>query len=120
MRAVVLKLRRDLGREPTPREIGELMGLRASEVRQRLPLVDKLPDKLRPQQEACLRAILALQERLGRNPSTREVSAEMGLSDAGSRRHIDNLVRMGLVTPPEMVITLTVTPAGKAYLKPKP
>lgn len=76
----------------------------------------KAPAELTPMQLCCLRAIHALTRRLGRSPSTREVSAEMGLSPAGSRFHIENLARYGLITRPEMVLVMHITDAGKKYL----
>jgi len=60
-------------------------------------------------------AIARLMERHGRSPSTREVSDEMGLSPSGSRFHINVLVRLGLVTKPEVQLVLRLTDAGAAY-----
>lgn len=110
----VLELRDALGREPRDAEIAERVGL--SSARAALARVRSLglTRALSQRQSACLGAILALEARLGHSPSTREVSAEMGLSPAGSRFHIAQLAAMGLVTPPEMRLVLSVTPAGIA------
>ena len=117
---VLLGLRAELGRDPSPDEIAERLGLRLRDVRPRLDALVRLglPAKLTAGQERCLIAIAALEARLGGSPSTREVSAEMGLSPSASRFHINGLVRLGLVTPPKVVLVLSVTPIGRAFLPP--
>lgn len=115
--AAVMSLRDELGREPTPLEVGARIGLPpalAAEHMNRLP--GRPSVKLTKKQRQCLEAIIALEQRLGRSPSTLEVSAEMGLCPSGSRFHINGLAKLGLVTPPAMILVLTVTPAGKAAL----
>lgn len=117
LRALATKL----GREPTPEEVGAELGLNRIVARAHVQsLIDKgeyVPiRKLTKQQRHCLQAIDALTRRLGRSPSTREVSAEMGMSPGGSRFHIDNLVKLGLLTPPEMMLVMHITDAGKKFL----
>jgi len=113
--AVVVALRAELGREPKPTEVSARLGLR--DARASLATVRDigLPFRLTRGQERCMDAIAALMERHGRSPSTREVSEEMGLSPSGSRFHINGLVRLGLVTKPEVQLVLRLTDAGAAY-----
>lgn len=116
--AVLISLRSELGREPETSEVSARLGLRDGDARPRIKALGRLalPYELTPRQEQCLRAIAALEKRLGRSPSTREVSDEMGLGPSGSRFHINRLVKLGLVTPPEVRLVLSVTPAGRAYV----
>ena len=110
----LLTLRAELGREPEPAELGKRLGLRDPSPWLNTLARLGLPAALTTMQTRCLRAIIALEERHGRSPSTREVSAEMGLSPSGSRYHINSLVALGLVTPPEVRLVLSATPAGRA------
>lgn len=118
MLAVMITLRRELGRDPEPHEVASRTGLSVGEARIRIEALASmgLPGKLTKTNERCLDAIIALEARLGRSPSTREVSAEMGLSPSGSRFHINRLASLGLVTPPETVLVLSATAAGRAHL----
>lgn len=114
--SALLALRVELGREPEPREIAERVGLR--DVRSHLERLAELgfDRPLSPQQEACLDALGVLAERLGgRSPTTHEVSEQMGLRPSASRYHINRLVAMGLVTPPERRLVLSLTPHGWAH-----
>lgn len=113
---VVITLRRKLGREPEPHEVASQLGL--LDARPYLATLARLglPARLTKTNERCLGAIIALEARLGRSPSTREVSAEMGLSPSGSRFHINRLASLGLVTPPETVLVLSATAAGRAHM----
>jgi DNA-binding MarR family transcriptional regulator len=117
--AVLRELRAKLSREPSAAEVAECLGLRDARPRlavlERLGLISPLI-RLTKKQHQCLTAIVTLEERLGRSPSTREVSEEMGVAPSGSRFHIHRLVALGLVTPPEVRLVLGVTPAGRAYL----
>lgn len=116
--AVLLALRAELGREPEPPEVARRLGLSLRDVRPHLATLAHLglPAKLTEPKMRCLRAIIALEARLGRSPSTREVSEEMGLATSGSRFHINGLVALGLVTPPEVRLVLSATPAGRAHV----
>jgi predicted transcriptional regulator len=115
---VMITLRRDLGRAPEPHEVASRTGLGVGEARVRMEALASmgLPAQLTKTNERCLGAIIALEARLGRSPSTREVSDEMGLSPSGSRFHINRLASLGLVTPPEVVLVLSATPAGRAHM----
>jgi hypothetical protein len=115
---VLLAMRAELAREPSPDELAARLGLRLRDVTPRLEALARLglPAKLTGGQERCLIAIAALEARLGRSPSTREVSDEMGIAPSGSRFHINGLVRLGLVTKPRVVLVLSVTPIGRAFL----
>jgi DNA-binding MarR family transcriptional regulator len=115
---VLRGMRVELGRAPKPSELAARLGLGPAAL---AAVLDELaevglgsPLKLTEPQKRCLKAIIALEARLGRSPSTREVSDEMGLSPSASRFHIRKLVAMGLVTPPRMVLVLSATAAGKA------
>lgn len=114
--AVVVALRAELGREPNESEVSARLGLRNA--RASLAAVREIgvPFRLTPRQESCLQAIARLEARLRRSPSTREVSEEMGLGPSGSRFHINHLVKLGLVTPPEVRLVLSLTDAGRAFL----
>lgn len=115
--ATLLAMRAEIGnREPTARELAERVGLREPAVRATLERLDALgfTRPLTEQQSACIGAILTLEARLGRSPTTTDVSDEMGLSASASRYHINQLAAMGLVTPPERVLVLRVTAAGVA------
>lgn len=112
-----------LGRAPSVAEASAELGLSRNGARAHIEaLVEKgayqpLPaTPLKPKERACLRAIDALTRSLGRSPSIREVSAEMGMSPGGSRIHIARLAKLGLITPPEMVLVMHVTDAGKKFL----
>lgn len=114
--SALLALRVELRREPEPDEIAERVGLR--DVRPHLARLAELgfDRPLSPQQEACIDALALLDERLGgRSPTTEEVSEAMGLSPSASRYHINRLVAMGLVTPPERRLVLGLTPHGRAH-----
>lgn len=113
---VVLALRAELGREPEPSEVATRLGLRDARPFLATLAERGLPARLTPPQGKCLRAIAALEVRLGRSPTVGEVSTEMGLSENGSRWHIENLVRLGLTTPPRRIVTLSVTAIGHAHL----
>ncbi len=115
---VMITLRRELGRDAEPHEVASRTGLGVSEARTRMGALASmgLPARLTKTNERCLGAIIALEARLGRSPSTREVSNEMGLSPSGSRFHIYRLASLGLVTPPEMVLLLKATAAGRAHM----
>jgi Mn-dependent DtxR family transcriptional regulator len=115
----VRELRAKLGRKPTATDVAHRLGLSAAAVNAVLDElgaagITKAPATVSEPQRKCLQAIIALEARLGRCPSTREVSAEMGLSPSAARFHIRNLENEGLVTPPEVRYVLTVTPAGRA------
>lgn len=114
--AVVVALRNELGREPNVSEVSARLGLRDARVSLAAVRELGLPFRLTERQEHCLRAIATLEARLGRSPSTREVSEEMGLGPSGSRFHINRLVKLGLVTPPEVRLVLSLTDAGRAFL----
>lgn len=112
-----------LGRAPTVAETSAALGLSRNGARAHIEaltaagLYEPLPAvELKAKDLACLRAINALTARLGRSPSTREISAEMRMSAGGSRIHIARLVRFGLLTPPEMVLVMHITDAGKKFL----
>lgn len=114
---VVVALRAELGREPEPDEVGARLGLR--DARPRLDAVRALgllDLELSAGQRRCLVAIWTLRQRLGVSPSTKEVSAEMGLAPSGSRYHINALAALGLCTRPEVRLVLDVTELGKAFL----
>lgn len=114
---VVLTLRGELRREPSRDEIEARLGVR--DVRGAVDSLERsglLTLRLTRRQHDCLAAIVTLEGRLGRSPSTREVSDAMGLSPTGSRFHIAGLARMGLVTRPEVVLVLRATPLGRAFL----
>lgn len=117
MRAAVVALRAELRREPTATEVSRRLGFRDA-TRSLLVVRDVVPFRLTVKQELCLRAIAKLEAELGRSPSTREVSEAMGLAPSGSRFHINHLVKLGLVTPPEVRLVLSLTDAGRAYLPP--
>jgi Mn-dependent DtxR family transcriptional regulator len=115
----VRELRAKLGRKPSATDVAHRIGLSPEAVNAVLDELGeagiKKPLAVTEPQKLCLQAILALEARHpGRQPSTREVSAEMGLSPSAARFHIRNLEALGLVTPPEVRCTLTVTPAGRA------
>lgn len=115
---VVLALRAE-GAPFSPGDVAARLGVR--DVRPALEALDAAGllhlDLTRPQR-ACLAAISKLERELGTSPTTRQVSAAMGLSPSGSRFHIASLARMGLVTPPRRVLILSVTPTGRAFLPP--
>lgn len=115
---VVLTLRRESGREPSHDEVARQLGQRdVKPVLEALERAGLLSLRLTEKQHRCLTAIIALEARLGRSPSTREVDRELGLAPGagGARFHIKNLVRMGLVTKPEVVLVLRATEFGRAF-----
>jgi hypothetical protein len=114
---VVVALRDELGREPSPDEVGARLGLRDARPRlEAIRALGLLDLELTSGQRKCLIAIAALKQRLGTSPSTKEVSAEMGLSPSASRYHINALAALGLCTRPVMRLVLDVTELGRAFL----
>src|SRR5688572_6899313 len=74
---VLLTLRRELSREPSHDEIARPLGLRdAKPLLEALERAGLLSLRLTEKQHRCLTAIIALEARLGRSPSTREVDRE--------------------------------------------
>jgi predicted ArsR family transcriptional regulator len=59
-----------------------------------------------------------LKKKLGRAPTLREISLEMGFTENGAQRHLAALVERGLLTPPEeqRVRIQDVTPAGLKWV----
>lgn len=114
----VRTLTAELGRKPSATQLAHRLGLSPAAVNEVLTELGDAglakPLAVSDTGKRCLQAIIALEARLGGSPSTREVSAEMGLSPSASRYHIRKLLAVGLVTPPEVRLVLTVTPAGRA------
>lgn len=121
---VVVALRAELGREPTRDELRAAIARRLG-VRDARPLIDALDALdltslvLSRGQERTLIAIATLRDRLGMAPTTREVSAELGLSASASRYHINALAALGLCTRPEIRLVLDVTDLGRVLLPKK-
>lgn len=110
-----------LGREPTESELSARTGLEPSTLRPVVSYLDVtgLTAALSEKKRACLDAIARLEQRLGHSPSTTEVGEEMGCAPSTARFHINGLVRLGLVTPPEVRLVLGVTAAGRALVTPQ-
>jgi DNA-directed RNA polymerase specialized sigma subunit len=119
---VLQNLRAEQGREPTVAEVSAALGLSRGGARELIEwLIERghyvpRPVELNARQLQCLRAIADLEARLGSSPTTRQVSAEMGMSEGGSRIHITALAEYGLITPPKRVLVMGVTEAGKKRL----
>lgn len=67
----------------------------------------------------CLKAFSKLARELGRNPTIREVSTEMGLVATGSLELLKQLTLKGLLEP-EMELTVVgrkLSPLGRRWLK---
>jgi len=116
-------LKARFGREPSIGEVSRELGLSKNGARVPIEtLIEKglyvpgKPPLLNERQKQCLIAIDALERRLGRSPSIRDVSAEMGMSPGGARIHIDALVALGFITKPEIITVMRVTESGKKYL----
>lgn len=67
----------------------------------------------------CLRVFARMTEQLGRDPTVRELSAEMGFSEMGAQGHLRQLEAKGYIE----TVTVTIvrgrklTPVGKKWLK---
>lgn len=82
------------------------------------PLGRKSPYPTTTQLE-CLKAFSKLAQELGRNPTIREVSTEMGLVATGSLELLKQLTLKGLLEP-EMALTVVgrkLSPLGRRWLK---
>lgn len=66
----------------------------------------------------CLRAHKELENKLGRSPSIRELSAKLGMSPMGAQAHVTQLVFKGLLEEQKelRVIGRSTTPTGDKWL----
>lgn len=76
---------------------------------------DTLPTK---KQLEALRQIARFEQKHGRFPTQRELSALMGLSENGAFSHLQGLIELGFITEAEIVKVQKITPAGMKWVKP--
>jgi predicted ArsR family transcriptional regulator len=79
------------------------------------------PQNLQPTtaQLDALVAFAQLSERLGRDPTKRELSAELGLSESGAQGHLTQLTLKGCFEEEKKLVVVgrKLTPYGKAWVK---
>lgn len=81
----------------------------------------KAPSSTTPTQAElrCLRAFKKLRQQLGKSPTKRELSAEMGLTESGCQGHLSSLTFKGyLAEEKELVVTgRQLTPLAEELLR---